>query len=69
MTSGSQECLQTPQSQKKPISAPEVLASQSEVALDRSEAFLRNQDPERPLGRSDRTDCLSIRVRGAVAKC
>ena len=41
-----QECLQTPQSQKKPIRRLRVLASQSEVALDRSETFLRNQDPK-----------------------
>ena len=42
-----QECLPTPRSQKKPISARlRLLASQSEAASDRSKTFLRNQDPE-----------------------
>jgi hypothetical protein len=41
------EHLQTPQSQKSQSARLRVLASQSEVALDRSETFLRNQDPSR----------------------
>ena len=39
-----QECLQTPQSQKKPINAPEGARQPVGSALDRSETFLRNQD-------------------------
>jgi len=83
MTSGSFRSVSRPRNRRKSQSARlRVLASQSEVALDRSEtflrnqdpevaldrseAFLRNQDPERALGRSDRTDCLPILARRKV---
>jgi hypothetical protein len=67
MTSGSFRSVSRPRNRRKSQSARlRVLASQLEVALDRSEAFLRNQDPERALGRSDRTDCLPILARRKV---
>src|SRR4029077_16327979 len=46
MTSGSFRSVSRPRNRRKNQSARlRVLASQSEVALDRSETFLRNQDP------------------------
>src|SRR3954471_12885680 len=46
MTSGSFRSVSRPRNRRKSQSARlRVLASQSEVALDRSETFLRNQDP------------------------
>ena len=48
MTSGSFRSVSRPRNRRKSQSARlRVLASQSEVALDRSETFLRNQDPSR----------------------
>ena len=48
MTSGSFRSVSRPRNRRKSQSARlRVLASQSEVALDRSETFLRNQDPKR----------------------
>src|SRR5262249_36251046 len=48
MTSGSFRSVSRPRNRRKSQSARlKVLASQSEVALDRSETFLRNQDPQR----------------------
>jgi hypothetical protein len=41
------ECLQTRDRRKSQSARLRVLASQSEAALDHSETFLRNQDPER----------------------
>jgi hypothetical protein len=38
-----------------------VLASQSEVALDRSETFLRNQDPKRSFARAKPSDLPFLR--------
>src|SRR3954466_7424531 len=50
MTSGSFRSVSRPRNRRKSQSARlRVLASQSEVALDRSETFLRNQDPMRTL--------------------
>src|SRR2546429_8082642 len=50
MTSGSFSSVSRPRNRRKSQSARlRVLASQSEVALDRSETFLRNQDPNRTL--------------------
>ena len=47
MTSGSFRSVSRPRNRRKSQSARlRLLASQSEVALDRSETFLRNQDPE-----------------------
>jgi len=43
-----------------------VLASQSEVALDRSETFLRNQDPMRTW--ADRVGSAIPATLGALAK-
>ena len=52
MTSGSFRSVSRPRNRRKSQSARlRVLASQSEVALDRSETFLRNQDPEPPYDR------------------
>src|SRR4051812_30063141 len=46
MTSGSFRSVSRPRNRRKSQSARlRVLASQSKVALDRSETFLRNQDP------------------------
>src|SRR3954470_18074669 len=48
MTSGSFRSVSRPRNRRKSQSARlRVLASQSKVALDRSETFLRNQDPKR----------------------
>ena len=48
MTSGSFRSVSRPRDRRKSQSARlRVLASQSEAALDRSETFLRNQDPKR----------------------
>jgi hypothetical protein len=60
MTSGSFRSVSRPRDRRKSQSARlRVLASQSEAALDRSETFLRNQDPKRTLAR--------IRSRNAAA--
>ena len=51
MTSGSFRSVSRPRNRRKSQSARlRLLASQSEVALDRSETFLRNQDPQRTRG-------------------
>ena len=48
MTSGTFGSVSRPRDRRKSQSARlRVLASQSEAALDRSETFLRNQDPKR----------------------
>jgi hypothetical protein len=48
MTSGSFRSVSRPRDRRKSQSARlRVLANQSEAALDRSETFLRNQDPTR----------------------
>ena len=50
MTSGTFGSVSRPRDRRKSQSARlRVLASQSEAALDRSETFLRNQDPEATL--------------------
>lgn len=49
MTSGSFRSVSRPRDRRKSQSARlRVLASQSEAALERSETFLRNQDPSLP---------------------
>ena len=63
MTSGSFRSVSRPRNRRKSQSARlRVLASQSEVALDRSETFLRNQDPQQTL-LPRRTGILPFRFR------
>ncbi len=62
MTSGTFGSVPRPRDRRKSQSARlRMLASQSEAALDRSETFLRNQDPKRSFARAKPSDLPLLR--------